>query len=250
MSLPSPMVPALPCFEVPGAAGGLVRHGKGGPWGGDALLMDTKRRLFAVADSPPRAGNASYGFLHAFRRMAARSRAFQPEDLQSTDDMEDLLFRVRRETEVLMESIPCEEASTFTGLLLAETKGRHAGLLLHAGDSLLFQFTPGSGVRQISRTNFWMVGRSRCLFQAEVFPSPPGSLFLLATDGLFDLAFPNPWGMEGCLARTLEETPVEKVPEVLLERYDPQTPTMDDLALVAIRPEGLGGAREDVFVGR
>lgn len=181
--------------------------------------------------------------------MAAGFRAIDWAQTRRSSEIPEVLHRFRTSTESILADIPYGDASTFTGLLVLKCNTGPVGLLYHCGDSLLLQYTRESGLRQVSQTNFWMVGRSKRLYQAEAFPAPPGSVFILATDGFSDLQFSGPAGMEGCVARSVRENPVEAVPGDLLVRYDVSPWPVDDLALITVRPEGLGPSRERVFLG-
>ncbi len=236
-------------FKQPGGVGAEIRPGRGGPKGEDVIFMDLRKGLFAVADGAGRARGSSQRFLARFARVAARFRGIDWANLHRSSEIPVILDRFKTATESILAETPYGDASTFTGLLLLQCDTGPAGILYQCGDSLLLQYTQETGLRQISKTNFWMVGRSKKLYQAGAFPVPPGSVFILATDGISDLRFSEPARMEGCLARSIRENPVESVPGDLLARYDVSTLPVDDLALIAVRPEGLGASREQVFLG-
>ncbi len=236
-------------FKQPGGVGAVIRPGSRGLGGEDTLFIDLQKGIFAVADGAARAEGASQRFLDGFACMATRFRGIDRAQTRTSGEIPKLLERFKTATESILADIPYGDSTTFTGLLLPRCDTGHVGLLFHCGDSLLFRHTPETGLRQVSQTNFWMVGRSKKLYQAEAFPAPPGSVFLLATDGISDLQFSGPAGMEECVTRSIRENPVEAVPGDLLGRYDISPWPVDDLALIAVRPEGIGPSREQVFLG-
>ena len=235
-------------FEQPGGVGAKMRPGRGGPSGEDVIFMDLRKGLFAVADGAGRASGASHRFMAKFARMVLGFRGIDWVQTRRSSEMLEVFEQFKTSTESILADISYGEASTFTALLVLRCDTGSVGLLCHCGDSLLFQFDPETGLRQVSQTNFWMVGRSKRLYQTEGFPAPAGSIFVLATDGISDLRFSEPARMKGCLARSIQENPVEAVPGDLLARYDVSTSPVDDLALIVVRPEGLGPSQEQVFI--
>ncbi len=225
-----------------------MRLGRGGPQGEDAIFMDLQQGLFAVADGSERASGASQRLTNRLARMAADFRGVGRALTRGSGDVTRVVERFKGAVESVLAAVPYGDATTLTALMVVRCPKETMGILCHSGDSLLYHYNPESGLRQISQTNFWMAGRSKKVYQAEAFPSPAGSVFLLATDGIWDLRFPGPSGMEGCLAESIQETPVAGVPGDLLARYDSGSGTVDDVALIAVRPEGLRRSREQIFV--
>lgn len=238
-----------PSFNQLSGVGAAVRPGRGGPKGEDVIYMDLRKGLFAVADGAGRARGASQRLLSELARMAEGFRGIDWADKRRVSEIPEVLQRFRTAIESILADIPYGDTSTFTALLVLRCDTGPVGLLCHCGDSLLFHFAPETGLRQVSQTNFWMVGRSKKLYQAEAFSAPAGSVFILATDGISDLQFSRFQGMEGCLVRSIRENPVEDVPGDLLARYDVSSWPVDDLALITIRPEGLGASQERIFLG-
>jgi len=235
-------------FEQPGGIAAKMRLGRYGPYGEDAIFVDLQKGVFAVADGTGRASGASLRFIARFACAASSLRDLNWAKTLEIGETPAVLARFKAETESILADTAYGETSTFTALLLLRTDRGTMGLLCHSGDSLAFQFVPGSGLRQLTQTNFWMVGRSKKLYQVESIPAPAGSVFLLATDGISDLRFPCSCGMSDCLARSIREVPVEAVPSDLLARYDLSTEPVDDVALVAVRPDGFRPSEEQIFV--
>lgn len=234
-------------FEEAGLAGAVVRPGSGSRCE-DAVFMDLKRGVFAVADGAGRSMGASRRLMSRFGELLVRFEGMDWGLSLPAGNSGDHLHRFRDALEQMLADIPYGDAGTLTALKLLRCEERTTGLLCHCGDSLLFCLDPQSGLRQVSQTNFWMAGRSKKVYQAEAFPVPQGAVLLLATDGISDLCFSGPSGMAACLTETLGASPVEKIPGELLARYDHSLQPVDDVALVAVRPEGVSNSLSQVFV--
>jgi len=239
-------------FKCPGVLGARLRPGSLDPDYGpaDAILLDFRRRFFAVSDGSSR-NPGTAGFLLA--RIAVEFENW-PElehyPALSPAGLAKAMTRLKRKVERAMAAVQYFESCTLTGLLLVETSQGPAGLVVHTGDSLLLHYRPDLGLRQISQTNFWLAGRSKRLYQLDQVDIPAGSTFLLVTDGLADLVFPAGAGREEPLSRCLKINEIQDGPDRLLERYDLRTSLTDDLSLVAVRPEGLQPCPARVILGR
>lgn len=227
-----------------------MRLGRGGPCGEDVIFIDLHKGLFAVADGAERAGGASQRLMAGFGCMAETFTGMDWEVAHRSGDIPGMVEQFRKTTESLLADIPYGDAATFTALQVLPCDKGTVGVLCHCGDSLLFRFDPPNWFRQISRTNFWMAGRSKKVYQAEAFPAPAGSVFLLATDGIWDLRFSGSSGMEACLIPLIHETPVEEIPGSLLMRYDISDQPVDDVALIAVKPQGLRPSIEQIVIDR
>ena len=158
-----------PSFNQLSGVGAAVRPGRGGPKGEDVIYMDLRKGLFAVADGAGRARGASQRLLSELARMAEGFRGIDWADKRRVSEIPEVLQRFRTAIESILADIPYGDTSTFTALLVLRCDTGPVGLLCHCGDSLLFHFAPETGLRQVSQTNFWMVGRSKKLYQAEAF---------------------------------------------------------------------------------
>jgi len=245
---------SLRSFKCPDVLGARLRPGSLDPDPGadvsDAILLDFRRRFFAVSDGSSR-NPGTAGFL--LSRISGELENWPELDEHSPlspAGVEKIKARLKRKVERAMAAVPYFESCTLTGLLLVETKQGPTGLVVHTGDSLLFHYRADLGLRQISKTNFWLAGRSKRLYQLDQTDIPPGSVFLLATDGLADLVFPEGAGREETLSRCLGHNEVEDVPDRLLGWYDLRDSLVDDLSLIALRPEGLRPCPTRVILGR
>jgi len=201
-----------------------------------------------VADGADRSKGASHRFMKRFAGMVENFAGIGGGTTYLAGEIPILLERFRTHTETLMAQSPYTDASTLTALLLVPVTEGFEGLLFHCGDSLLLRFTPETAMEQVSESNFWLLGRSKKLYQVERVSVPWGSVFVLTTDGISDLKFPGTFGMEGCLAQCILEHPVEAVPRKFIGDYDRSPSPVDDLAMVAVRPEEFGSCTERVFL--
>jgi len=232
-------------FEEAGYAGAVMRPGSGGGCE-DAVFVDLKRGVFAVADGAGRSSGASRRLMSRFGEIVSDFEGVNLSFFHRSGDA--VLEHFKGAVEQMLADIPYGDAGTLTALKLLRCGGGTTALLCHCGDSLLFCLDPHSGLRQVSQTNFWLAGRSKKVYQAEAFPVSPGAVFLLATDGISNLCFPGPYGMTACLTETIGATPVEKIPGELLARYDNSRQPVDDVALVSVSSESVSGSGLQVFV--
>ncbi len=241
------LLPLLQFHHV-GGAGAVMRQGRGGPHGEDAVFMDFRKAVFAVADGAGRASGASRRLMARFGDTVANFKDMDWAIVHADSDLPSILARFRKSIESMLAEIPYGDATTFTAIKLLQCDTEIMGILCHCGDSLVFQFDAKTGLRQITKTNFWLAGRTQKVYQASSFSAPPGTVFLLATDGISDLRFPGPFGMPTCLIHSIQNTHVDQVPENLLIQYDQSRQPVDDIALIAVRPEQLELSEEQVFI--
>ncbi len=176
---------------------------------GDALLIDLARRFFAVADSPEKNPEASFLFLRKYAGMLGGLQlrtfhgAFGEGDVAA--DAETIVDR----TNALMKTIDYDCNTTFTGLFVFPSEGLRKSLLVHCGDSLLYHARTGTGtLEKMTETNHCFVGRVGRLYQTLLFDFHEDSLFLLFTDGIYDIA------------RTARSRPYSSSEEALLNIMD------------------------------
>ncbi|MEW6440623.1 MAG: SpoIIE family protein phosphatase [bacterium] len=218
---------------------------------GDCILMDFHKGFFAVSDGASRNPAASYHFLSRFAEGLDRIRPLDPGIFLSPAAFRSARDEFLAQAGATLEQIPYTESCTFTGLLIARTRRQGArGILLHTGDSLLFQVDarPGS-CRQLTTNNFWMVGRSKRYFQIDEIDLPDESVFILATDGISDLGSEGNATTSESIARLSARHPIEGVADEIVESIDLHTPRTDDIGVVVLRPDRLLSAPARFLVG-
>jgi len=215
---------------------------------GDSLLMDFCHSFFAVADGSARSCGTSRTLLVSFAEMIARIADDVPLDGLSSEQVSDLVQKVDEESERILRTVSVSESATFTGILILRTTLGLNGIVLHSGDSLLFRISPDTGVVQLSKTNFWMIGRSSRLYQIEETEIPQDTLIVLATDGIADLKFRNTAARDWHLTKLARETPIEEVPDQLLVEHDRSHFPVDDLGMIVFNPARLPHSGERVIL--
>lgn len=237
-----------------GIAGGRIRPGtvssRDRAGMGDCILMDLRKGFFAVSDSPSRFPTGSRRFL----RKLVRGLDALPSPCPDTTLTLEAFYRFGRSvigtSEQVLQTIPYTESCTFTGLLVAKTETGNRGILLHSGDSVLYEVDRETSVsKSRTRSNFLMVGKSKRFSQVEEFDIPSGALFILATDGVSDLRSPGFPDRNESLADFAERYPVEEVPDRLIDAIDTQRTTTDDLVIVALDPNRLRWAEATILLG-
>lgn len=240
-------------FRCKGAAGAKIRSGtieEHDPQGvGDCVFADFKNGFFAVADSSRRHQTASRKFLLKVGPIIEGLGEFHSRKTFPVEAVKEMTQRLRERTESVLAKIPFTESCTFTGLLLVKSDAGLKGILLHTGDSLLFRYEPEGKFEQISETNFWMVGRSKKLYQAELVEVPKGATFILATDGISDLTFSDYATRDACLVELIRNVKVEDIPGKLLEDFDSRTSPVDDFGFVIFRPERIPTIGDRIMMG-
>jgi hypothetical protein len=235
-------------FHRAGAVGAAMRPGRGGPQGEDAVFMDLQKGVFAVADGAGRASGASRRLMAGFGDALAHVDGMDWALVHPDSDLQSILARFRKTVESMLGNIPYGDATTFTALKVLRCGSGIMGILCHCGDSLIFQFDPETGLRQITQTNFWLAGRTPKVYQAESFFAPAGTVFLLTTDGISDFRFPGPFGISACLTHAIRNTPVDQIPKELLAEYDQSLQPVDDIALIAVSPEHFEPSETQIFI--
>ncbi len=217
---------------------------------GDCILMDLRKGFFAVSDSSNRFPTASRRFL---RKLAEGLEALPSPDPGKTFSLEefDRFSRgVIDVSEEVLQTIPYTESCTFTGVLVARTEAGKKGILLHTGDSLLFEVNrKTSESRSMTTSNFWMVGKSKRFFQVEDIEIPPETVFILATDGVSDLNSQDRVDRHESLVDFTKRYPVEEIADRLVEAIDLQQATTDDLVIVALDPDRLRWSETTILLG-
>lgn len=215
---------------------GNVGYGTAGV--GDSILIDPAKGFFAVGDSSDREPRAARTFMSHFSRLLAGFTALSPGEAIPDDRLDELQKAIVYRSREMLRHYPSRGTSTFTGLLLIRTDRRIRAILFHTGDSVLFAYHPQSGIRRLTESNFWLIGKVREFYQVEFFDVDPGERFLLATDGLQDLLPPVGRELEEYLAELFRHRPIENIPDALIDGCGTCKAKRDDLAILSLAPGG------------
>jgi Stage II sporulation protein E (SpoIIE) len=228
----------------PGIAGGRMRSGtisaRDRAGMGDCILMDFRKGFFAVSDSSSRYPPASRNFLLKFAQGLEDLSSFDAARTFSQEAFDRIGRSILERSEGLLQTIPFTESCTFTGILVMSTEAGKKGILFHTGDSLLFEVNPvTSEAKEMTTSNFWMVGRSKRFFQVEEMEIPPEAVFILATDGVRDLQSQDRGDRSESLVRVASQVPVEEIPDRVVETIDRRQVPTDDIVVVSLHPDRL-----------
>jgi hypothetical protein len=217
---------------------------------GDCVLMDLRKGLFAVSDSSNRFPTASRRFLRKLVWALEGLPSPAPRTTLGPEAFERFSRSVVEASEQVMQTIPYTESCTFTGILVGRTATGSRGVLFHTGDSLLYEVDRKTrAFRSMTRSNFWMVGKSKRFFQVEEIEIASEAIFLLATDGVADLSSGDQDDRNDSLADFAARYPVEEIPERLIEAIDTREATTDDLVIVALDPNRLRSSEATILLG-
>lgn len=241
-------------MRCPGLASARVRrgtmHGDKGSGLGDCVILDFRNGFFATADSSDRDTTASRKFLMRFTSMLDDITGVLSGGIASRERLIELRELLQERSGNILRGIPYTASCTFTGILLPKGYSGNSGILLHTGDSVLYACRRRSdGLRRITENNFWMVGRTRQLFQVEEMGIEPDTVILIASDGFSDLNFPASVERDRFIGELIGKSAVEEVADRLIETgYDPEAP-VDDLGLIALKPDRMRYADRKIIMG-
>jgi len=228
-------------FRIPGFLGASLQ-GKSSvaencPGVGDCLLLDLSRGFFAVADASDRNPMASRDFMKMFSKMMSGIDALCADYVYNDEEVISVQEQIKAKAELLIKSLSFSDGCTFTGILILKTGKGIGGLLLHTGDSFLLACDLQSGnTRQLTKDNFWMVGRSQHFFQIEELHINNDTRLLLATDGFGNIHVAESMGREEYVLKLFESLSVDEIPDSIFDRVDNIDNAWDDTALIAIDP--------------
>lgn len=230
--------------RCPGVLGAFVRGGAEKPsymsGVGDCLLIDFGRAFFAVSDSSDRNSSASRFLLRQYADLLDTFTILKSKEIHTREKAEKIKLELVRKSEELLCTMPFSDSCTFTGFLILRTAEGLKGLLMHTGDSLMMVYHPAEGsLRQVTKSNFWMVGRTRQFFQVETMSIEEGMRFILATDGFSGLDAPRGQERNIFFQDLFENGPIEEIPDILMDRYDKPHPGKDDLGVIILDPRRL-----------
>ncbi len=217
---------------------------------GDCVLMDFRRGFFAVSDSSNRFPTASRRFLRKLVQEVGRLPCPEPDAEWGLEAFETFSRDVIEASEATLHKIPYTESCTFTGVLVGRTGAGVKGVLFHTGDSRLYEVDRvNRSSRNMTPSNFLMVGKSKRFYQVEEIGIPPETVFILATDGVVDLSSEDRVERHESLVDFACGHPVEDLPDRMVEAIDRKQAATDDLVIVALDPGRLRSADTTLLLG-
>ena len=231
-------------FRIPGFLGASLQGKSSGvencPGVGDCFLLDLSKGFFAVADASDRNTAASCNFMKMFSKMLSGIDALCADYVYSDEEVISLQEQIKTKAELLIKSLSFGDGCTFTGILILKTGKGLVGLMFHTGDSFLLACDLHSGnTQQLTKDNFWMVGRSQHFFQIEELHINSDTKLLLATDGFGNIPVLQGLNREEYVLKLFDSLSVDEIPDSFFDRADNLDTVWDDTALIAINPSAM-----------
>ena len=234
-------------FQAPDILGGLLFSGYKGEnrfeGNGDCVLLDGMNGILGIADGSERSPQASRAFLERLADRMEKNRE------KSGEEGFDPLMETAQQ---VLDTFHYEDRTTFLCLHLHEDG---TAVYISGGDSLLFHVNPeDSRVLFRNRSNMGFAGRSKHIIDSGLLQAKQGDLFLLATDGVWDLLNGKSENLIRSFFEMLKTTPFPALPERLVKQKHPafQEGTdqqYDDLCVLLVDPFRFSGFRSRVLMG-
>jgi len=154
-----------------------------------------------------------------------------------------------RKTNSLLLDLKGNGSCTFTGLHILNTSNGCVSVLMHTGDSALYEFVP-SQQKLFRRTenNFWLVGRTDKLYQMAILEFSSESIFIMATDGMPDLLDASTSAPKEQAIKIFWQNAVEDIPHKLITHEIMESGLHDDVAVIAIAPQQLMASKRKILI--
>jgi hypothetical protein len=241
-------------FKWRGTAGAWVRPGssscKSSLSIGDCVLLNFQMGFFAISDSSDRDPGSSRRFLTQFDQMIYDSSGISMEKCINSPDLQLVKDKLERESNRMLDSVMGLSSCTFTGLHLFNTDEGLMGLVFHTGDSDLYEYDPSTRqFYELTEKNFWMVGKTRKLFQIDIIKIFTPKILILATDGVGLAPTMNRPELRTELAEIVHCSDVEDIPEQIMNKTRPTDGFEDDAAVIALATQSLDYRNKKIIMG-
>jgi len=252
MSLPHMEVMSS-SFQWAGIAGACVRGGNGlgrsDRSSGDCILLNFKKKFFGISDSSDRDPFASRQCLTLLDSALALPVFLTPSQRQNSDLLNRVTRAVTARTEAVLRQMKGQGPCTLTGIQLLEGVGGTLAVLMHTGDSVLYEYDPATGeIALRTENNFWMVGKTVRCYQISLLELKPGAVVLMATDGVSPLHGASTSLVKDRYRDILHRHGVEDIPEKILAREVTETGMADDAAVIAVVPHRLAASNRKILL--
>lgn len=241
-------------FKWRGIAGALVRPGssscKSSLSIGDSVLLNFQMGFFAISDSSDRDPGSSRRLLTQFDQMICDSPGISMEKRINSSDLQVVKDKLAHESDKILDSVMGLSSCTFTGLHLFNTDEGLRGLVLHTGDSDLYEYDLSSQeFYELTEKNFWMVGKTRKLFQIDIIQILTPKILIMATDGVGLSLTMNKSELRTELAEIVHCGDVENIPKQIMNKTRPIDGFEDDAAVIALATQSLDYSNKKVIMG-
>jgi len=217
---------------------------------GDCILLDFQNLFFGISDSSDRDPGASKRFLVQYGAMLAsvepaprRVTLTGSEGFNQWND--DLILK----TNNLIQKMKGRGTCTFTGLQIHNTANHTVGMLMHTGDSSLYEYIPSQEkIFPKTEKNFWMVGKTDRLYQVSMLEFTSESILILMTDGIADLHDVSTSAPKEKIKNILLQNQVEDIPMQIIAHETPDFGLNDDAAVIALTPRLLNASNQKILI--
>jgi hypothetical protein len=240
-------------FKWRGIAGALVRPGSSSCGSsvsiGDCVLLNFQMGFFAISDSSDRDPGSSRRFLTQFDQMIYDTPGISMEKRINSLDLQVQRDNLERGSNRILDSVMGSSSCTFTGLHFFNTPEGLVGFVLHTGDSDLYEYDPSTRqFHELTEKNFWMVGKTRKLFQIDIIKILTPKILIMATDGVGLALTMNRSGLRTELAEIVRCSDVEDIPEQIMDKTRPIDGFEDDAAVIALATQSLGYRNKKIIL--
>lgn len=210
---------------------------------GDSFLINIKRKIFAVADSPDWTPTTSKEFLIKFDQMIEQLFRDNTGILSDQYGFENSKQILIKHTNRLIQDFDNRSSTTFTCLFVINGTDDLKGMLFHCGDSCIYKVDIlQRNISLLSWSNLSLVGRAKKLSQVELTGINENTRFVLCTDGLHVLSrnenFEN---LNELLLDSFQQSPVDQIPDRLIHHYGEGLDLYDDITIIVLDPNKLEG---------
>ncbi len=239
-------------FKWKGVAGACLRPGSqlGPPTPiGDSWIMNFETGFFAVCDGSDRNPQASWKFLIQFERMVANTAAMKLAKPLKTHQLIVLKEKFDAESRKLLNSALGSFSCAITGICLAHTEVGLAGIILHTGDSSLYEFDSStSSVGELTQRNFWLVGRTKKLFQISISEISLSKSLILSTDGVPLFIHLQKPEIRSTISRIVRKETISDAPEKIINMMRPVDGFEDDATVISLSMSGIHAAKKRMII--
>jgi len=170
---------------------------------GDAVLVDLKNSFVALSDGSGRNPSFSREILLNLSRLAETTAGRGLRSPRCIEDG-DCIREFMQSVETLTGGLTGRGSATLSAMFFTGDGEATRYVLFHTGDSRIYR--SGRGVDTlISRSNFWLVGKSQNLFQVETGILDRDEILLVMSDGWHD----DIGNCGGNIVRALKENHIE-----------------------------------------
>ena len=205
---------------------------------GDSLLINLKRRIFAVADSTEWNANISKDLLERFNiQIEEIYQLFG--NIEGDDDRLNAFCNLLIEnTNKLIFEIRYPNSTTFSCLIILPGTNGKKGLILHCGDSLIFEIRQKKGhISQLTNTTLNLAGRVDKLTHVLMIDIKDDSKFVICSDGLTILTrMTGSYSLPQILMEVFSQAGIDMIPNLLIDRLGKDLDFIDDTTIITIHP--------------